>query len=287
MGAVSLTVRDAGRAREFYERVVGLRALEGPGDSVRLGAGDEENTLVELNGRPDAPQRPPGTTGLFHLAIVVPTRRDLARALRRVVEAGWSLAGASDHLVSEALYLSDPDGNGIEVYRDRPREQWSREDGMLRMATLPLDLRDLAAEDAESRSEPAMAAGTRIGHVHLQVGDLGEAEAFYAGTLGFEVTVRGYPGALFVAAGGYHHHVGLNTWAGAGAPPPPLGSVGLRTFEVLLPGGEELERVLERAEAAGAYVERNESHALVPDPSGNTIALRSLTAPRTWGRTGV
>jgi len=275
VGAVSLTVRDRDRARDFYGHAIGLRAVDGGGDAVRLADGDGDGALVELNGRADAPQRPPGTTGLLHLAILVPTRRDLALALRRVIEAGWPLAGASDHLVSESLYLSDPDGNGIEIYRDRPREEWRRRDGVLQMATLPLDLESLAGELGNDPKPQGMPAGTRIGHVHLQVADLAEAEAFYAGALGLEVTVRDYPGALFLSAGGYHHHIGLNTWAGEGAAAPPPGSIGLRSFEVVVPAREELERVVERVEAAGVDAERREDGVLVRDPSRNAVLLRA------------
>jgi catechol 2,3-dioxygenase len=150
----------------------------------------------------------------------VPTRADLARTLRRVADSRWPLSGASDHLVSEALYLADPEGNGIELYRDRPRDEWPRSAGSIEMATLPLDLESLLGEPGGERAGTRMPAGTTLGHVHLQVADLGDAEAFWVDALGFDVTVRGYP-APFVSAGGYHHHVGLNTWAGVGAPSPP------------------------------------------------------------------
>src|SRR5262249_17342915 len=154
---------------------------------------------------------------------------ELARALERVARAGWAFTGASDHLVSEALYLRDPEGNGIEIYRDRPRDEWRRVDGDIEMATLPLDLAGLMAEAPED-PEAGMPAGPRRGHVHLQVADLVAAEAFSHGVLGFDVTVRSSPGALFLSAGGYHHHVGLNTWAGEGIPAPPPGARGLRSF---------------------------------------------------------
>jgi catechol 2,3-dioxygenase len=272
VGPVNLTVADLERTRDFYERTIGLRALNASGEVVRLGT--DGIPAVELTGRPDAPPRPRGTTGLFHLAILVPGRGDLALALRRVTEAGWRFSGASDHLVSEALYLRDPEGNGIEISRDRAREEWPRVDGEIQMDTLPLDVESLLADAAEADPEPdRMPRGTRIGHVHLQVADLAEAEAFYGGLLGFEVTVRRYPGALFVSAGGYHHHIGLNTWAGEGAPAPPPGSRGLRWFEVVLPGPEEPAGVAERLESAGVGVERRKDGLHVADPSGNHIVL--------------
>ena len=274
IGAVRLTVADLDRVRAFYERALGLRALEGEGDVVRLGA-PSGPALVELVGDPDAPRRPSRSTGLFHLAILVPTRADLALALERVVRAGGAFSGASDHLVSEALYLSDPEGNGIEIYRDRPRAEWRYDDGELRMATLALDLEGLLAERPTGDGDEGMASGTRVGHVHLQVADLAAAERFYAGVLGFDVTVRGYPGALFLSAGGYHHHIGLNTWAGEGAPSPPPGGRGLRSFEVDLAGPEELERLGAAFERAGVDAQPEGGGLVATDPSGNRVLLRA------------
>jgi catechol 2,3-dioxygenase len=279
IGAVVLTVRRLEPAREFYERVVGLRTLASEPGVARLGS-EGGPALVELVGDPDAPPRPSGATGLFHQAFLVPERVDLASALRRVVDAGWRLSGASDHLVSEALYLDDPEGNGIEIYWDRARETWQADERGIRMATLPLDLRALVEEELRGGdgAVPAeVTQGTRIGHVHLNVADLAEAEAFYVGVLGFEVTVRGYPGALFVSAGGYHHHIGLNTWLGEGAPPSPPGSAGLREFEVVLPDRLGVEEVGERLISAGEEVERSGGEIAARDPSGNRVVLRSAT----------
>ena len=253
IGAVALTVRDLERSLDFYEGTLGFRTLSRDGDEAAVAADGE--ALLELRADPDAPERPRHTTGLFHFAILVPSRRDLARSLSRLAERRWPLTGASDHLVSEALYLNDPDGIGIEIYRDRRRDGWPREGGMVQMATLPLDLDGVIGELGDD--EPAwagIAAGTRIGHVHLNVADLADSERFYCDELGFEVTVRGYPGALFVSAGGYHHRVGLNTWNGPGAPPPPEGAVGLRHYEIVAPGTEDRR---------------------LTDPSGNGVALIS------------
>jgi catechol 2,3-dioxygenase len=271
IGAVRLGVSDIEGVAGFYRDAIGLQPLDSADGLVRLGAGD--GPVIELSDEPDAPPRPAGTSGLFHLAILVPSRIELARALHRVAAAGARLSGASDHLVSEALYLSDPDGNGIEIYRDRPREEWPRRDGQIQMDTLPLDLDGVLGElRAEQDGGPA-AEGTRVGHVHLNVGDLAAAEQFYSGTLGFEVTVRGYPGALFVSAGGYHHHVGLNTWAGQGAPPPPPGSRGLRWFEIRLPEPGELDELERRLDRAGVEHERDEHGIRTADPSGNSVLL--------------
>ena len=273
LGAIRLRVGDLDRLRRFYEEAIGLQALPGNGAVAVLAVGDGD-PLVELVADADAPPRPPHTTGLFHLAILVPTRVDLARAIRRVAATGWRLSGASDHLVSEALYLSDPEGNGIELYRDRPREAGPRAGGDIRMDTLPLDLGSLLAEDDAGSLDTGMPDGTTLGHVHLQVADLAAAERFWADALGLDVTVRGYPGALFVSAGGYHHHVGLNTWAGIGAPPPPEGAQGLVRFELVLPDADAVREAGQRL-ASVASVELVDDGVLAADPSGNTVLVRS------------
>jgi catechol 2,3-dioxygenase len=273
IGTVRLTVSDLDRARDFYQRALGLRSQDEADGTVAVGV-PGERPLLELRGDSSAPRLDRRATGLYHFAVLMPSRVELAFALARLAQAGWPLDGASDHLVSEALYLSDPDGNGIEIYRDRPREEWRRVDGQLAMSTLPLDLRSVLAEIGDASSVPAEApSGTTIGHVHLQVSDIGEAEEFYNGVLGFDVIVRGYPGALFVSAGGYHHHVGLNTWHSLGAGPPPPGAVGLRSFEVALPDDDELRRVLARVRAAGVEIEQDPRGSLVRDPSGNGVLL--------------
>jgi catechol 2,3-dioxygenase len=278
IGAVSLTVSDLARSQRFYEQVVGLRGTEREDGAVLLGSEGGE-PLVELHGDASAPALDRRATGLFHVAVLLPSRRELALALIRLAQARWPLDGASDHLVSEALYLSDPDGNGIEIYRDRPRSEWPQKDGSLQMATIPLDLDDVlsAAErsDGQSPAIPALVPdGTAIGHAHLQVSDLADAEAFYSGVLGFDVTVRGYPGALFVSAGGYHHHIGLNTWHSAGAAAPVPGSIGLRSYEIKLPDASELEAVRSRVSAAGLPLEQDvDGSTFVRDPAGNGVRL--------------
>ena len=275
IGTVRLTVSGLERSRDFYGRALGLRATERDDGTLALGV-DGNTPLIELTGDASASLRPRRATGLYHLAVLLPTRRDLAVALRRLAEARVPLDGASDHLVSEALYLHDPDRNGIEIYRDRPREEWPHVDGSLEMATLPLDIHDLLTElQPASANDSVAPEGTRIGHVHLQVADLDAAEAFYSGVLGFDVMVKGYAGALFVSAGGYHHHIGLNTWQSLGAGAPRTGSIGLRSFEVALPDAEEFDRVLERVNEAGIEAERSNGAALVRDPSGNVVRLTS------------
>jgi catechol 2,3-dioxygenase len=275
LGPVRLTVNDLDRSRIFYERAIGLRATELDDGALGLGVPGGP-ALVELRGDSSAPRLNRQAPGLYHLAILVPTRLDLAFAIARLVQARWPLDGASDHMVSEALYLSDPDGNGIEIYRDRPRTEWRRDGDQLQMATLPLDLDDIVGQlRGASELEAEVPVGTRIGHVHLQVSDVSEAEAFYHGVLGFDVMVRGYPGALFVSAGGYHHHIGLNTWHSAGAAPGPAGSVGLRSFTVELPDERELAAVLGRLEAAGIAAANASGGVLVRDPFANDVVLSS------------
>jgi catechol 2,3-dioxygenase len=272
LGAIRLRAADVESLRRFYEATIGLESLDGADDVVSLGV--DGMPLVELVPGPGAPSRPPRTTGLFHLALLVPSRADLARTLRRVADSGWPLSGASDHLVSEALYLSDPEGNGIELYRDRPRDQWPLAGDSVEMATLPLDLDDLLAEPGGESAAASMPAGTTLGHVHLQVADLDASEEFWVDALGLDVTARGYPGALFTSAGGYHHHVGLNTWAGAGAPSPPAGARGLIRFDLVLPDADAVEAAAERLSSFGR-AERTDDGVLAADPSGNMVLVRA------------
>lgn len=228
IGQVSLTVRDLDRSLSFYRDVLGLEdrgsgKLGPPGGRV----------LIELHERKDAIAKPRRSTGLYHFAILVPSRAALGRSLRRLEEKHWPISGAADHLVSEALYLNDPDGLGIEIYHDRPRESWrTRGTGELAITTDPLDLQDVHDEPGAESPWMGLEPGTIMGHVHLQVPHLVTAEAFYCGRIGFEPVLREYRGALFVAAGGYHHHLGLNTWRGVGAPPPPENAVGLRSLTI-------------------------------------------------------
>jgi catechol 2,3-dioxygenase len=266
LGAVRLRVRDAARTAAFYRDVVGLSLLGDEGGIVRLGAGG--CVLVELIESPDAPERPRGSTGLFHLAILVPDRPALAVVLRRLVARGVRL-GASDHIVSEALYIDDPEGNGIEIYRDRPRAEWRWQAGTVEMATAQLDLRSVLADlpDGAGPDDP-MPAGTVMGHVHLKVGDLAAARRFYVDRLGFAVTTDRYPGALFVSAGGYHHHLGLNIWESRGRGPAPEGAVGLAHYTVVLPDAAAVGAVQERLEGAGETARGIEGGFAVADPWG-------------------
>jgi catechol 2,3-dioxygenase len=227
IGHVALTVNDLGTMADFYRHALGLHDLSSDGETVRLGTGGR--LLVELRGDRLARRRSPREAGLFHTAFLLPSRRSLGEWLIHSAESRIQLQGASDHLVSEAIYLADPEGNGIEVYADRPRLTWFDAEGRMRIATEPLDLDDLArAAAARWTGAPD---GAVVGHVHLQVGDVARAEAFCNGLLGLPVMAR-YPGAAFFAAGGYHHHLAANIWNSRGAgmrgfPSTGLAEVGL------------------------------------------------------------
>ena len=272
IGAVHLTIADLARSIAFYETSLGLGVLRQNGQTAYLQPPGSGSRLLALTESRQAP-RARGTTGLYHFAILVPSRRDLAVSLRRLAETATPLQGAADHGVSEAVYLADPDGNGIEIYRDRPRPEWPIVNGRLRMGTESLDLNDLLAEADGDNTGPGLPPGTIMGHVHLHVSNLSEARHFYVDVMGFELMQRYGGAALFVSAGGYHHHVGLNTWAGVGAPSPPAGAIGLRHFVVRLPDADAVDRVLARVNAAGLPVEASDEGPLVRDPSHNAVVL--------------
>jgi catechol 2,3-dioxygenase len=234
IAAVDLAVADLPRSAEFYERVLGLPLISRDDERALLGP-DASRPALELSAI-DAPTLlAPHTTGLFHVAWLHPTRAALADTVRRIAGSRWPIEGASDHGVSEALYLSDPDGLGIEIYADRPRAQWERPtDGHgVRMFTRSLDLEDLLAQSSSEIGDSAIdeiALGTSIGHVHLKVADVPRAVAFYSDQLGFEEQAQ-LPSAAFVSAGGYHHHIGLNSWQSSGADAPPPSAPQLREID--------------------------------------------------------
>lgn len=271
IGRVSLKVADLGHSLDFYQRSLGFTVHHRENGSASLGAGGPD--LLELVEQTGARQMR-GTTGLYHYAVRVPSRTQLAFSLKNILQTQTLVQGFSDHLVSEAIYLPDPDGNGIEIYRDRPRDQWPRENGKLRMATDPLDLDDLLSElDGHAENWSGLHSDTIIGHVHLHVRDIPEAERFYRDVLGFDLVLRYGPSAAFLSAGGYHHHIGVNTWAGAGAPPPPEDAVGLRWFEISSPSQDALEQVAGQARQAGYTLEEREEGLYLRDPSENGILL--------------
>jgi len=271
IGAVHLTISDLDRSIRFYEAHLGFAVHRREPRVAWLGAGAQDLLVLAQS---DKAPRVRGTTGLYHFAILVPTRADLARALRRLVATETVMQGAADHGVSEALYLADEDGNGIEIYRDRPRAEWPFVDGQLQMGADPIDFDDLlAAGEAAPHSGAGLREPTVIGHVHLHVSRLADAQRFYVDVLGFALMQRYGPSALFVSAGGYHHHIGLNTWAGVGAPPPPPGAIGLRHFDVTVPSAAAVADILVRVRAADIPIESADGGFLIRDPAGNAICF--------------
>lgn len=270
LGAVRLQVRNLARSVEYYERVLGLRRLAGAGDAIGLAAEGEDQPLVWLQERPDARPVPPGgRLGLYHFAILVPDRAALGRFVRHLGDLG-EYAGSADHAVSEALYLSDPDGLGIEVYADRPRASWRVEGRQLYMTTERLNIRDLLAA-AGPAPWAGMPGGTVIGHVHLHVGDLDRAAAFYHHGLGLDKVVWNYPGALFLSAGGYHHHLGTNTWSSG--PPATDQDSRLLSWTVVLPSPADVDAAARSIESAGYSVAREDAAITAADPWGTTVRV--------------
>lgn len=279
LGAVRLQVADLGRSVAFYEGTLGLRTLERDGSGAVLGAQDDDAPLVELHEHPGSRHHPRrGRLGLFHFAIRVPDRPSLGRLVRHLGERGVA-AGAGDHLVSESFYLQDPDNLGIEVYADRPQGTWQRIGRELMMATDPVDVAGVIESAGDTRWT-GMPRGTDMGHVHLHVGDISTASEFYSEALGFDRMVWQYPGALFLAAGGYHHHLGTNTWAGPGATPPPADEARLLEWTIRLPDEEGLAAVKESLTRSGHQAEPGEDRAslVTRDPWGTRLRLQLQTA---------
>ena len=273
VGPVHLTVADLDRSIDYYTLAVGLSVLSRDGAAARLGV-DGTELLVLVEERGAQPVR--GHTGLFHFALLLPDRVSLARWLVHAASARVPLEGMSDNLVSEAIYLRDPDWHGIEIYRDRPRSEWQLEDGgAVRMATLPLDTDSLIDEVSDGDLPPfaGQPPGTRMGHVHLQVADVPATERFYRDVLGFDVMTRYGSDATFMAAGGYHHHIGANVWMSRGADPPPAGSADLRHATIVVPDAEERDRVAARVADAGQEPEQVDGGVMVRDPSGIALLL--------------
>lgn len=275
MGEVKLKVSNLDRSIRFYEEVIGFQTTKRTEREAHLSAPGGPALLI-LEEVPDAVIVPPNrTTGLYHFAILLPTRRDLGIALQRLIDLGIEI-GQADHDVSEALYISDPDYNGIEIYRDRPRDEWKYEaNGNVHMVTEPIDWNGLLRE-ARGHEWRGLPSGTVIGHVHLHVRDLEEAHRFYCEQLGFDVMLDGqrFMGALFVAAGGYHHHLGLNVWAGRGAPQPPANGTGLAYYTIVFPDDVSLQSTIEQLRSSGIELQSKDGGWFVEDPSGNKIQLR-------------
>ncbi len=278
LGAVRLRVADLERVSGFYQQGVGLEVV-GEGDGVRV-LGSRGRPVVELEHRPDLRPAPPRSAGLYHTAVLFDDRADLAAALySAATRGGGAFVGSADHLVSLAFYLQDPEGNGVELYWDRPRDQWRWEAGQVAMDSLPLDpnafIRDHHRGDGEPQAPVGAAA--RLGHVHLKVGDVPTARTFYVDVVGFEVTTDAWPSALFASAGGYHHHLGMNVWESRGAGPREP-ALGLESFEVLVDPGD-LEAVAARLSGGGHDTTRDgEGSVSAYDPWGTRVRFRAAPA---------
>lgn len=277
VGRVRLRVADLERSLEFYRGVLGFELSRQDGAVVALstpaGADVASRELIVLEERPGVQRRPrrPVTTGLYHVAILLPDRGSLGSALARLSASQYPMRGASDHAVSESLYLDDPDGNGLELYADRPRAQWPFDGSEVRMTIDPIDLDDLVR--AGNGAEWALPAATRIGHVHLTVSSLVDAERFYADAVGFDVMQRSLHGLLALSAGGYHHHVNVNTWAGAHPLPDRADVAGLVEWELVVPEEGARRPAEHRLEASGAAFERDADALRARDADGNVMVL--------------
>jgi catechol 2,3-dioxygenase len=271
LGRVRLQVADLERSLSFYERVLGMRVIRRTADSASLGPHGEDREIVHLrqlrSARP-VPKR--GLLGLYHFAILLPDRASLGRFVAHLAAIG-EYAGMSDHFVSEAVYLTDPDGLGIEVYADRPRDAWRYDERQLYMTTNHLDVDDLI-KSAGGERWMGMPPGTVLGHVHLYVDDIAKAEAFYHDALGFDKVVWSYPGALFMSAGGYHHHLGTNTWA-RGAPPATDADARLLEWEIIVPTKKDADEAARHVKAAGYPVKDESGEWILTDPWGTSLRL--------------
>jgi catechol 2,3-dioxygenase len=271
LGRVRLQVANLDRSLAFYEKILGMRVIGRDTDSVKLGAHGDDREIVHLrqlkSARP-VPRR--GLLGLYHFAILLPDRASLGRFVAHLTELEVHV-GMSDHFVSEAIYLTDPDGLGIEVYADRPRDAWRYDERQLYMTTNPLDV-DGLVKAAGGQRWSGMPAGTVLGHVHLYVDDIAKAEAFYHEALGFDKVVWSYPGALFMSAGGYHHHLGTNTWA-RGAPAATDADARLLEWEIVVPTRKDAEEAARHVKASGYPVNEENGEWVLTDPWGTSLRL--------------
>lgn len=272
IGGAVIKVADINRSLEFYTKVIGFKVLSQ--NHQRASLGTALGSILVLEEMKGARRPSDSSTGLYHTAILFPNRRSLAIKIAQLVELKIPF-GQSDHLVSEAFYLSDPDGNGLELYRDRPKSEWGWADGSVKMAVDPIDFNSFFAEifpDEPALENRSVPADTRLGHIHLRVAEIKSSEDFYQRILGFDVTAR-MPGALFLSAGGYHHHLGMNVWQSRGGLPPAEPAAGLREYSILLPDEAEFERLVNRLEGEGVTIRTESDSISVADPSRIQIRL--------------
>jgi len=269
IGTVHLTVRDLDTSVSFYEDALGFAVHGREDETAVLGphaANGDRRSLLVLHHDPEA-QPAYRSTGLYHFAVLVPSRLELAHVLRRFAELRTPVDGFADHLVSEAIYLRDPENNGIEVYRDRPRDEWRFIDGKVAMATDPIDLEGILAElEGHDLDWAGLHPDTKMGHIHLKVADIPAANRFYVEQVGFDLIQEMAGSASFISAGGYHHHIGMNTWESRGAMPPPANATGLRWYELRLPDAKTVGEVADRVRASGGPVEERDEGLLIRDP---------------------
>ncbi len=269
---VTINVTDIKRSTEFYQHVIGFQVLLQSENEVQLTA-DGKTALLTLVQPENVSRKQPRTTGLYHFAILLPSRQSLASIVPHLVNQGVQL-GSSDHLVSEALYFADPDGNGIEIYRDRLPEEWTWNEGSVEMTVDPLNFEDLLTKE-NVLPWTGLPENTVMGHIHLHVDDLQAAENFYTQGLDFEVVTRYGHQAIFIADNKYHHHIGLNVWNGIGAPRPAAHSAGLVHYTLVVENAEKQKRFEEHLNTLGARVEWNDEVLITEDPAGNEIHIRS------------
>jgi catechol 2,3-dioxygenase len=276
IGHVHLQTANPDSLLRFYIDLLGFKELKREGSSVFLGAGENKPLLIVITENPDVKPLNRFSPGLFHTAFLLPSRFALAQLLHRLVENNIRL-GFGDHGVSEALYLADPDGNGVELYADRPREMWPVKNGKIEMYTAPVDTKSLLHElSLQPHSWNGIHPDTTIGHIHLQVSDLKKASTFYNQIIGFDITQQSYPGALFVSAGGYHHHIGLNTWNSRNSPPAEQPTTGLVSYSIVVPGKETLDILNNRLNAAGITTKKLENGLQASDFDQIMVELINL-----------
>lgn len=267
-GAPTLVVRDLARVAGYYEQGIGLARIDGDSETVQLGAGGR--VLLTLLKRNGAEREAPGLAGLYHTAFLLPRRAELGAWLRRAIRNKLPFDGVSDHRVSESLYLSDPEGNGIEIYADRPRESWTWVNGSVEMGNLPLDGASMLRDGEALPDRDQVPAATVVGHVHLRVGAIPEAESFYGRVVGLDITRR-RDGATFYATSGYHHHLATNTWESAGSPRRSGATTGLAVLSLVARDAATFEARAERLVAAGGKLDGRSVQA--EDPWGNIVLL--------------
>lgn len=270
ISSVNLLVENLQSTMKFYIDVLGFKVLKETETEATLTA-DGKTPILTLQ-QPSDIQKRKRSTGLYHIAFLLPNRSDLADIIHYFIKTQYPLQGASDHHVSEALYLADPEGNGIEIYIDRPTDQWKWDDGQVHMTTVALDIESILRE-ASTEGWKGMPEQTLVGHIHLQVNELQKTKQFYCDLLGFEPVLNYGSQALFISKHRYHHHIGMNTWGSAGAPAPAENSAGLKWFTILVPDEKELQAVKDRLQAAGEYIAEEQGSFITKDPAGIRVRL--------------